>query len=347
MFGIIFPKFLKQKFKLNTLNRFVIVKHILLLLFSFFLFPAIASSEDIVDRVVAVVNEDVITLSELKEEAAPTLEKIREQAPFDQVDAASHKARREILSEMIDRKLLLQRAEKRNVSVPDAEIDAAVDRILEQNKISVEEFRTQLGLMGKTEAQYRETLRSQIIRSKLVSYEIRSKVVITNEQIIEFYNEHYGNLSAPEGYHIQQIGLSWGDRGRSGSPAEAKKRAEQIRDMVRAGESFKDMAKQQSDLPSAADGGDIGVLQKDELALYMWEAIKGLRPGEVSEIIETPAGYQFFKLISARDGNVSSQAPLDTVRDEIRNTLYDQQLKRKFDNWVKLLRENSYIEELL
>jgi len=323
------------------------VKHIVLILLCVFSFSPFLQADEIVDRVVAVVNEDVITLSELEEEAAPTLEKIRQQAPFDQVETASHKARKDILSAMIDRKLLLQRAKKRNVNVPDAEIDASVDRILEQNKISVEEFRTQLGLIGQTEQQYRETIRSQIIRSKLVNYEIRSKVVITNEQISEYYNEHYVNQTAPEGYQILQIGLSWGERGRSATPVEAKKRAEQIHDMVSAGESFKEMAKQQSDFPSAVDGGDIGILPKDELAPYMWEAIKDLRPGEVSQVIETPAGYQFFKLISARDGNVSTRAPLDAVRDEIRNTLYDQELKRKFDSWVKLLREHSYIEELL
>lgn len=318
------------------------------LIFIFFsILPNLLQAEEIVDRVVAVINDDVITLSELEEETAPTLERIQEQAPLDQIDVASHKARRQILSEMIDRKLLFQRAEKRNIEVPDEEIDAAVDRILEQNNITVEEFRSQLPLMGKTEKQYRQSLRGQIIRSKLVSYEIRSKVVITNEQIVEYYNEHYGNITTPEGYHILQIGLSWGDKGRSASPAEAKKRSQQIREMIHAGESFKEMAKQQSDLPSAADGGDIGIFQKDELAPYMWAAIKDLRPGDVSPIIETPSGFQFFKLISSCEGGVSLRPPLNTIRDEIRTTLYDQELKIKFDNWVKLLRNHSYVEELL
>ena len=323
------------------------MKRIALILICLFLLPGFLHAEVVIDRVVAVVNDDIITLSELEEEAAATLERIQDQAPPDQIDAASHQVRQEILSEMIDRLLLFQRAAKRNVTVPDEEIDAAVDRILMQNNLTVEEFRSQLPQMGKTEKQFRESLRSQIIRSKLISYEIRSKVVITNEQITDYYDGHFANDSGPEGYHILQIGLSWGKNGRSASATEAQKRAQQLREMILAGESFKEIAQQQSDLPSAADGGDIGIFKKDELAPYMWTAIKDLRPGDVSTVIETPSGFQFFKLISSRANGISQKPPLESVQDEIKSTLYEQELKRKFDIWVKLLRENSYVEELL
>ena len=318
------------------------------LVFPSFIFAENNSESVVVDRCVAVVNDEVITLTELDEEAAPTIKKIREQAPADQVNATIKQARKEILSEMIDRKLLAQRAEKRGVDVPDSEVDAAVDRILEQNNINVDQFRTELAAMGTTEEKYRESLRSQIVRSKLLNYEIRSKVVITNEQIEAYYYDKRDQDHPPtEGYHILQFGSAWGENGRSATLEESLKRAEQLREMVLAGESFKEIAQKYSDLPSAEDGGDIGIFQKNELADYMWQAIKDLRPGEISKVIETPAGYQFFKLISASQGGVTAQAPLDTVREEIRKTLYEQELKRKFDNWVKLLRENSYVEELL
>jgi len=201
--------------------------------------------------------------------------------------------------------------------------------------------------MGLTEEKYRATLRDQILRTKLISYEIRSKVVITNEQIEAYYRNKYTQNHAPEGYHILQFGSGWEDRGRSASREEAQKRAEQLREMVVAGENFKDIAKNHSDLPSGVDGGDIGTFRKEELAAYMWEAIKDLRPGEVSQIIETPEGFQFFKLLSSSREGVIAQAPLENVKEEIRASLYDQELKRKFEEWVKELRDNSYIEELL
>ncbi|MFH1215362.1 MAG: SurA N-terminal domain-containing protein [Pseudomonadota bacterium] len=317
-----------------------------------FLFVTVTTStaltEKLVDRVVAVVNEEVITLSELDLEAAPTLEKIKTEVPPAQLDEAISRARKEILRSMIDEKLLLQRAAERHMEVGDQEIDAAIDRILQENNVTVDEFRTQLLKMGITEKHYRSNLRKQILRSKLLAYEIRSKVVITNEQVEAYYRTiNTENTGADVGYHILQFGSTWGETGRSATRDEASKKASQLRDMILAGENFNDIAKNYSDLPSARDGGDIGFLEKTEMADYMWQAISKLRPGDVSEVIETPAGFQFFKLLSSNKDGVITQAPLADIREEIRTALYDQELKKKFDSWVKELRENSYVEELL
>jgi peptidyl-prolyl cis-trans isomerase SurA len=328
-----------MKARLTTFCFFLIANLVL---------ASVALAGELVDRVVAVVNDDVITLSELEEEAAPTFEKIRSEAPPAQVDDAIQKARREILRNMIDHKLLLQRADKRQIKVSDAEIDAAIDRIMEQNSLTVEQFRQQLTTMGVSEEKYRASLRDQILRSRLLSYEIRSKVVITNEQIGAYYRDKYMQRNSPEeGYHILQFGSGWEDKGRSASKEEALKRAEQLREMILAGENFTEIAKNYSDLPSGVDGGDIGAFRKDELADYMWQSIKDLHPGEVSPIIETPSGFQFFKLLSKSSDGVIAQASLENVKEEIRATLYDQELKKKFEYWVKELRENSYVKELL
>ena len=338
MFKTIIPPLLFRKAGLAALFLFLIAKLALC---------SAALAGELVDRVVAVVNDDVITLSELEEEAAPTIAKIKAEAPPAQVDEAVKKARQEILRNMIDHKLLLQRAAKRQIEVSDAEINAAMDRIMEQNNLTVEQFREQLATMGVSEEKYRASLRDQILRSRLLSYEIRSKVVITNEQVEAYYRNKYLQHNSPEGYHILQFGSGWEDKGRSASKEEALKRAEQLREMIIAGENFNEIAKNYSDLPSAADGGDIGTFKQNELADYMWQAIKNLHPGEVSPVIETPAGFQFFKLLSKSSDGIIAQAPLENVKEEIRTTLYDQELKKKFEYWVKELRENSYIKELL
>ena len=330
----------------------VIVRKARLTALSFSLIASLALTSaalaaELVDRVVAVVNDDIITFSELEEEAAPTFEKIRAEAPPAHVDDAIQKARKEILRNMIDHKLLLQRAAKRKIEVSDADIDAAMQRIMEQNSLTEEQFRDQLATMGVSEEKYRASLRDQILRSRLLSYEIRSKVVITNEQVEAYYRDKYMQNNSPEGFHILQFGSGWEDTGRSASKEEAQKRAEQLREMVLAGENFNEIAKNYSDLPSGVDGGDIGTFKKNELADYMWQSIKDLHPGEVSPVVETPSGFQFFKLLSRSSDGVIAQAPLENVKDEIRATLYDQELKKKFEYWVKELRENSYVKELL
>lgn len=319
----------------------------ILLLIASLAFSSIAKAGDLVDRVVAVVNDDLITLSELEEEAAPTIAKIKAEAPASQVDDAIKKARLEILRGMIDHKLLLQRAADRQIEVSDAEVNSAMDNIMEQNNLTKEQFLQQLAAMGVSEEKYRVSLHDQILRSRLLAYEIKSKVVITNEQIEAYYRDKYIQNDVPDGYHILQFGSGWEDKGRSATQEEALKRADQLREMIISGENFNDIAKNYSDLPSGADGGDIGTFKKNELADYMWQAIKDLHPGEVSPVIETPAGYQFFKLLSKSSDGVIAQAPLENVKEEIRAKLYDQELKKKFEYWVKELRENSYIKELL
>jgi peptidyl-prolyl cis-trans isomerase SurA len=319
----------------------------LIILFSLFIFSNTVYAGDVIDRIVAVVNDDAITLSEINEEGEGMFRRIQNEVPTDQIDEATEQAQKQILSGLIDQLLISQRAEQRNVEVGPSEIDAAIDNILTRNNTTVEQFRVELARMGTNEKNYRKSLRNQILRSKLISYEIRSKIVITDHQIQDYYQKSYRSMKTNEGYHLLQFGCGWAEKGRSGSSEEAHMRAIQLRDMILNGSNFNELAKEYSDLPSGPDGGDIGVFAEDELADYMWNAIKNLMPGETSEIILTPSGFQFFKLLSSKKGNVVTQAPIESVSEEIRAKLYDQELEKKFDNWVKQLRDHSYVEELL
>jgi peptidyl-prolyl cis-trans isomerase SurA len=310
------------------------------------LLPTLTRAE-IIDRVVAIVNDDLITLSELNTEGAPHFEKIREQAPPDERAAALAQARKDILAGLIERKLIAQKAQERGIQITGEEVDLQYYRMMEQNNLSETQFEAELAKAGITPQMYKDNLHSQMIRQRLLSIEIHSKVVITNAQIEHYYQTQYGQQEAEDGLHILQIGCVWGPGGKSTDREDARMRAEQLRGMVMAGENFKEIAKAYSDLPSAADGGDIGVFRRDELSQAMQEGLSGLRPGEVSMIIESGQSQQFFKLLSSKAGNVITQAPLDTVREEIRSLLMEQHLKEKFETWVTQLRENAYIAEQL
>lgn len=317
-----------------------------LLILLLVLLPTLSGAE-IIDRVVAIVNDDLITLSELNTEGAPHFEKIREQAPPDERAAALAQARKDILTGLIERKLIAQKAQERGIQITDEEVDLQYYRMMEQNNLSEAQFEAELAKAGITPQMYKDNLHSQMIRQRLLSIEIHSKVVITNAQIENYYQTRYGQQEAEDGLHILQIGCVWGPGGKSTDREDARMRAEQLRGMVMAGENFKEIAKAYSDLPSAADGGDIGVFRRDELSQAMQEGLSGLRPGEVSMIIESGQSQQFFKLLSSKAGNVITQAPLDTVREEIRSLLMEQHLKEKFETWVTQLRENAYIAEQL
>ncbi|BCO10066.1 peptidylprolyl isomerase [Desulfolithobacter dissulfuricans] len=303
---------------------------------------------DIVDRVVAVVNDDVITLSEVNQEGKALFKRIAEQVPPDRLEEALQQARQNVIEELIDKKILQQEARKYDLKVTDEEVDRALQRILERNNTTMEQFRSELAAVGMDEQQYRENLRSQILSSKLVNMEVRSKVIIPEEKIIDYYDTHYMERMGDGGYYLLQIGINVdpNDPDPERARAEARKKAEQIREQALAGEDFKELARKYSDLPSAADGGDIGVFKADEMAPAMREAVISLKPGEISELVETSSGFQIFKLLSSKQGQIVAKVPYDEVKEEIRNILYQQETKELFDNWLKKMRENAYIKIL-
>ncbi len=307
---------------------------------------------DVVDRVVAVVGEDVITLSEVNEEGKRLFSRIVEQVSPDEAAAALQRARESIIQELIDRKILEQKAAEAQIQVSDAEVEAALQRVLERNQTSREQFSTQLAEMGMSEQEYRRGLKIRILRSKLINREVRSRIIIPEKEIIDYYDTHYTEQIGDGGYYILQIGCTIQDEDsaseaeRRAALDEARARAERVRSLALSGHDFKELAKKYSDLPSAADGGDIGVLKKEEMASYMRKAVMGLKPGQISEVVETPAGFQIFKLLSSQEGEIITKVPFAAAQDEIRDILYEQRLKEQYDKWLKSIREQVYIKIL-
>ena len=314
--------------------------------FIFFLLLVFSPSAraKVIDRVVAVVNDDLITLSEMNEEGGHLFAKIEKEVPQDRRGPVLRRVQKQVLDALIERKLILQRAARRGVTISQEDVDMQYAAIMEKNGFTEEQFAAELARIGSTPAQYKEKLKAQIARQRLISYEIRSKVVVTNEDIERYYHEEYGLECKEDGLHILQIGITWGPGTKTASREEARLKAEQMRGMILDGEDFASIARQYSDLPSARDGGDIGVFAEDELSDAMRRGLAGLRPGEISPVIETASGFQFFKLLSMRHGNVITQPPLELVRSEIRAILYEREMKKKFDEWVVQLREHSYIK---
>lgn len=312
------------------------------------------STAELVDRVVAVVNDDVITLSELEKEGEPLYRDISAKTPSASLADTLQDAREHVLDQLIEKRLVAQKAKAANLSVSDAEVDAAFEQMLAQNKVSKDGFLTRLKSEGVTETAYKEDLRGQILQGKLVNTDVRSKVVVTEEEILDYYDTHYTSQVSGEGYYLLQIGISWIDPQNPDASAEvlrvnkleAKEQAEKILAMARDGEDFKDLARKYSTMPSAGDGGDIGIFQLDEMAPYMREAVQSLKPGEVSDVIDTPEGYQFFKLINSEDGTIVIKTPLEEVKDQIRNSLYEERLKEAYGTWLEELKNQAYIQKL-
>ena len=309
-----------------------------------------SAAASIIDSCVAVVNDDVITLSEVNEAGKLMFQRIAEEAPPEQLAPALKKARKTIIDKLIEKKLLLKQAKAMHISVTDEEVDRALTQILNRNKTTREQFTAELAKMGMQEKQYRENLREQILSSKLVNYEVRSKVVIPESQIVDYYDQHYTEQVQEGGYYILQLGITAQGKDMPSDPAAAdkaaRKKAERILSMARTGQNFKQLARQYSDLPSAVDGGDIGTFQQDEMASYMRDAVTRLKPGEISPVIKSPNGYMIFKLLSSQEGEIITKVPYESVKEEIRNTLYQQEMQRCYKKWLEEIRSQAYVKIL-
>lgn len=311
--------------------------------------PGITSAT-LVDKVVAVVNDDVVTLSEVEEEAARLYQNLVSSQPTEALSTSMAQLRENTLDALIDRRLINQRAKSTNTTVSDEELTAAMDSTRIRMGLDPSEFRKRMERSGMTEDTLKKQLRDQILQGKLVSSDVRAKTVVTEEMVLAYYNERHTTKTDKGNLSLLQMGFSWAkdieDQEKVATEkGAAKKRAETALALVNDGQDFKEVAKKFSELPSAVDGGDLGVLLLDDLAQVTRATVEGLKPGEVSKIIETSEDYQFFKILPADDGAAQS-ASFEKVKEEIREKLYQEKLKAAYADWVKKLRESAYIQKL-
>ncbi len=308
-------------------------------------------SAEIVDKVVAVVNDEVITLSELEEETSMVFRSMDPQNTSNEpiVDILE-KARKFSLDNLIERSLIAQKAKKYNVTVSDEDIDASYETTRSNMSLNPTEFREKLERSGLTEESYRNKLKTQILQSRLLSYDVRSKIVVTEEMILDYYDENYTSRVDKGSYYLLQIGCSWSptdDPEKLNSDKQtARERTKRIYDLAKKGQDFRMLAEKFSELPSASDGGDIGIFMLDEMAPAMRDAVRELKPDGISEITETPSGFQFFKLLSGEENAIVVTAAYETVKEEIGEKIFEEKLKTAYAEWVKKLKEDAYIERL-
>ena len=314
----------------------------------FFLLAPPKIPAKIIAKVVAVVNGEVITSTELDRAMKDTANQIRQTTGPGKLDEALAEARKKILAELIEEMFINQRAEELNFTVTDEDINSAVENVSQSNGLSTDQLYAELAKSGISKDDYRKTLASKIRSSKLINYEVRSKIVISDEKARKYYDSVYVKQEQSTGYHILQMGFTWGKPNSSAATKDdARQRAENIRKLVVDGQNFRELAKSFSELPSAEDGGDLGVFLLDEMAEYMKSAVSVLTVGEISKVVLTPNSCQFYQLLSKNTDDKSSFSPFELVKEEIHKLLYQKELMERYNKWLKEIKEQAIIKTLL
>jgi len=311
-----------------------------LALFVFFL-PV---SAEVIDRVVATVNEGTITSSDLKE-AVDLYEHQMGQAnqqAFSQQDRKG--LERRVLEDLIDKTLIEDFAKKTGIEASDEEIDRAIQEVLARAHISEAELREALKKDGLEYTEYRQQIRDQIIKAKMVQREIRARVNIKEEQIEEYYLDHPDEFRAEEGVVLLHILFPLPQSPSPELVASTFAEAERVRKEIVEGMPFADAASQYSKDATANRGGWLGFFRTGSLSLEMETGIENLDEGEISEPIRTPLGIHLLMIEERTTGDIR---PLEKVQNSIREKLFEEAAERQFEEWRKELRKNAHIEVLL
>jgi parvulin-like peptidyl-prolyl isomerase len=288
--------------------------------------PAFAPAH-LEDRIVAVVNSDLIMLSDVKRELEPQQERIKRQHKGDDLAQRLKMAEYMALTKMIERKLQLQEANARKVEVSDQEV-----------KLAFEQMKRQGGALDPSNPQSARAVRDQLMLLKVVDREVRGNVMVGESEMKRYYQGHRDRFALPEEYTLSQIFV----QARSaGGAAEALPKIRKAMDDLKRGEKFEDVALQYSDGPNALQGGRIGLVRRGELLPAIERAIAPLVPGGISDIIESGDGFRIFRV---DDKKPKQYRPFEEVKYEIQGLVFEQKSEDVFQSWLADLKNKAYIE---
>ncbi|MBU0986289.1 MAG: SurA N-terminal domain-containing protein [Proteobacteria bacterium] len=309
--------------------------------FSLIVRPAVA---EVIDRVVAVVNDDIITLFELNRKLQPYAERVKALGYFPEREREMlHKVREEMLDQLIDSKIKEQEIKRVKIKVGEEEIDNTIERVKEANFYTDEDLRAALTREGGDMQEYREQIKEQLLRSKLVNLEIKSKIVITQEDIKAYYDNHLEKYGGEKKYHLRNIIMSVSPFADKDKKQKIKTNMEEVLEKLNEGEPFETMVSLYSESPLAAKDGDLGWFALDQLSPRLREAIKGFKPGDYTPVIETDQGYQIFLVEDILQPQGKS---LEEVTPEIEGILFVENVNKKFQSWLEELRKRANIKKI-
>jgi len=288
----------------------------------------------LVDQIAAVVNDEVITLSDVKVAAKPYIQ------PGD-AESRKQLLYKDILRQLIDERLLSQQIAEAKITVSEEETERAVKDILRQNKISREQLEEAIRSRGMTMGQYLQDLESQLIRLKLVDMKVRSRVVIPEADIKSEFDSRTRGEKKQEMVTIRHFLFLWSANAKQEERQRVLARAEAAKKRVLAGEDFAEVAKEVSQGPTAAQGGSLGELNLKELWPELRKVLEPMKPGDISPPVETTNGVHVVLLEGRRFKAPTSYSEL---RDRIYQELYQQRVEEQMKIWVEELRAASAID---
>lgn len=298
-----------------------------------------SAASEIVEEIIAIVNDDIITLSQYKQYHDSLYQMLRAQLQGQEFEKQYTMLKGEILDNMITDLLLLQLAKEKQLNVSE-QVRATVDQIKKENNIeSDEQLRRELSRQGLDYEQWLKQLEDNFLRQALVFTEVDRSIVVEDSETVNYYKLHQEEFVEPEEYKLRAIYLSSEER----SQDELQALKKEIEDRIKAGDDFGALAGQYSDGSIKENQGDLGTLKKGELDPTLQAAVANLKPAEITAWVQAKAGWYLLKLEEKKDSRLKS---FEEVKKEIEEKIFSEKRTQKVKEFLKEIKEKSYIKVL-
>lgn len=314
---------------------------LLILGFIFLLSGGIFSSEALVDRVVAVVNQEVIMLSDVERWSRSFQEEIQTEDRLERRERIQEVFRR-VLEKLIEEKLIDQEAKKSGIKVTSKEIEGAIEELRRQNAVDQENFEKLLAAEGLTLEAFKKEIGKRILRTKLIQGEVKVESKAGEKELRDFYQKNMDWYRVHESYRTSHILFLVPKEATRDQIREIRKKCQKVLEKIRGGEDFGEMAFLYSeDTVSRKDRGDLGYFKRGELLPALEREAIQLRVGEVSGVIRTEFGFHLIKLLDRKGGE---PPPFEEIKEKVQEDYYGKEMEKAFQQFLSKLKEKSIIE---
>jgi peptidyl-prolyl cis-trans isomerase SurA len=331
---------------------------ILLVTLSAFVVPSLAQDDTVVEEIIARVNNSIVTRADVRR-AREALQQEVQQAQQTPGQPAPDLAERQkdLLRDLIDQQLLIQKGQDLGISV-DADVIKKLDQLRQQmNAKSMEDLEKAAAEQGVSFEEFKQNMKNNMITQQVIGKEVSSHIQVTKAEIKDFYEAHKSEMDQPEQVQLSEILVAIDtpkapdakDADKKDALAEpdpaavaaAETKAKALLDEINKGAHFEEVAKKSSNGPTAAQGGELGLFKRGVLAKALEDKTFGMKVGEVSEPIRTKQGFVILKVTGHNEGGIQ---PLEKVEDQIHETLYYRKLQPTLREYLTKLREDAYID---
>jgi peptidyl-prolyl cis-trans isomerase SurA len=301
-----------------------------------------SDSARVVEKIAAVVGEDIVLSSEVEEHAAAFMQEIAAIPNATQRAARAASLRREILDRLVDERLIIQQATELKLSVSSEDVDRSIEQIKKENGgLTDAQLALELSKAGQSMASYRQEIKKQIMRYRVLNIAVGSKVTVSDNDVQSYYDGHMKS-----GDHVQvrasHIFVSIPENADGVTLKAKEKFAHDLLERAKGGEDFAKLAKEFSQDPATRDeGGDLGYFGRDMLPKPIEEMVFSMKIGEVRGPVRADRGFHVIKLIDRRTKEVK---PIADVREELRNQLRQKEMERQTKNYLTDLRKKTLVD---